>query len=191
MSDPYNLVMPQMMNSFKLVRSEKISGRGFTAAVAVAVIVMLAAGVPAMLKMIYSNGGTKLGDWPFSMWPRDGFAEVDVSLRNPESADNRLRLAIAAGAGIMLGLSWLQLNVVWWPISPIGYIMASSWAMDNILWGAAFAGWLIVAITKRFGSLPLYRRLRPAFIGLVIGNYVGGGVFGLLTTVMAYSRLTH
>jgi len=189
MSDPYNLVMPQMVNSFKLVRSEKMRGRAFTAVAAVAVIVMLAAGVPAMLKMIYSNGGTKLGDWPFSMWPRWGFGDVDVSLRAPEHADNWLRLALGVGACAMLGLSWLQLNVVWWPVSPIGYIMASSWAMDNILWGSALVGWLIVALTKRFGGLPLYRRLRPAFIGLVIGNCVGGGVFGLLTTIMAYNRL--
>ena len=44
----------------------------------------------------------------------------------------------------------------------------------------------IVSTAKRFGGLPLYRRLHPAFIGLVIGSYVGGGVFGLLTTIMAY-----
>jgi hypothetical protein len=186
MSDPYNLVMPQMMNGFKLIRRERINGRVFTAVAALAVVVMLAAGVPAMLKMIYSNGGTKLADWPFSSWPRGGMSDVDASLRNPEAPDNWLRLAVGVGGCVMLALSWFQLNVIWWPVSPIGYIMASSWAMDNILWGAALVGWLIVSTSKRFGGLPLYRRLHPAFIGLVIGSYVGGGVFGLLTTIMAY-----
>jgi hypothetical protein len=190
MSDPYNLVMPQMMNSFKLVRSEKIGGRAFTAAAALAVVVMLAIGIPAMLRMIYMNGGTKLSDWPFSMWPRWGFGDVDVSLRNPEPADNWLRVAVAVGACTMLGMSWLHLNMSWWPMSPIGYIMASSWAMDNVLWGAAFVGWLIVVLVKRFGGLSLYRRIRPVFLGLILGDYLGGAVFGLLTTIMAYERLT-
>jgi len=90
----------------------------------------------------------------------------------------------------MLGMSWLHLNMSWWPMSPIGYIMASSWAMDNVLWGAAFVGWLIVVLVKRFGGLSLYRRIRPVFLGLILGDYLGGAVFGLLTTIMAYERLT-
>jgi hypothetical protein len=191
MDDPYNLAMPQMMNSFKLVRREKMSGRAFTAAALLAVAVMLAVGVPAMLRMIYMNGGTKLDDWPFSSWPRQQFGAVDASLRLPEIPNNWHRLAIAVGSCIMLGLSWLQLNVVGWPVSPVGFIMASTWAMDNVLWSAALIGWLVVFLIKRLGGLLLYRRLRPAFLGLIIGDYLAGGFWSLLGTITAYLRLTH
>jgi hypothetical protein len=191
MDDPYNLAMPQMMNSFKLVRREKMSGRAFTAAALLAVTVMLAVGVPAMLRMIYMNGGTKLDDWPFSSWPRQQFGAVDASLRLPEVPNNWHRLAIAVGSCIMLGLSWLQLNVVGWPVSPVGFIMASTWAMDNVLWSAALIGWLVVFLIKRLGGLLLYRRLRPAFLGLIIGDYLAGGFWSLLGTITAYLRLAH
>jgi hypothetical protein len=137
------------------------------------------------------NGGTKLDDWPFSSWPRQQFGAVDASLRLPEIPNNWHRLAIAVGSCIMLGLSWLQLNVVGWPVSPVGFIMASTWAMDNVLWSAALIGWLVVFLIKRLGGLLLYRRLRPAFLGLIIGDYLAGGFWSLLGTITAYLRLTH
>jgi hypothetical protein len=177
------------MNSFKLLRMEKIDARRFSWLAALAIVLMLVVGVPAMLKMIYSQGGTKLQDWPFSMWPRWGFSEVQTSLRSPERPDNWLRLGYLAGGLIMLGLSWLHLNVASWPVSPLGYVIASTWATDNILWGAAFFGWLIVTIIKRYGGLPLYRRLRPSFLGLVIGSVLSGAFFGLLTTILDYKRV--
>jgi len=191
MDDPYNLPMPQMMNSFKLVRRERMNGRAFTTAALLAVTVVLAVGVPAMLRMIYMNGGTKLDNWPFSSWPMQQFGAVDASLRLPEIPNNWHRLAVVVGSCIMLGLSWLQFNVVGWPVSPIGFIMASTWAADNVLWANAFIGWLVVFLIKRFGGLLLYRRLRPAFLGLIIGDYLGGAAWSLLGTVTAYLRLAH
>ncbi len=189
MNDPYNLAMPQMMNSMKLLRTGRIRGRGFSVAALVAVVVMLAVGVPAMFIMIHHHGATKLGDWPFSMWGRWVFGEVDATLRIPEPADNWMRLGLVAGAGIMLGLSWLHLNMLWWPVSPVGFLIASSWVANSNLWSSALLGWIVVTSIKRYGGLPLYRSLRPAFIGLIIGNYLASGLFGLLNTIIDYRRM--
>jgi len=189
MNDPYNLAMPQMMNSFKLLRAGRIRGGPFTWAAAVGVVVMLAVGVPAMLTMIHTHGATKLDDWPFSMWGRWVFGEVDASLRLPEPPDNWLRLALALGGALMLGLSWLHMNTLWWPVSPVGFLVASSWVADSNMWSSAFIGWSVVALLKRYGGLPLYRRFRPAFLGLMLGNYLTGGLFGLLNTIVDYKRM--
>ncbi|MFB3880563.1 MAG: DUF6785 family protein [Armatimonadota bacterium] len=191
MADPYNLAMPHMMNSFKLLRSDRISGRAFTWVALLATVLMLAVGVPAMLKMIYRDGATKLGDWPFSMWPRWGFQEVDSTLRLPERPDNWLRLAMGIGAVAMLGMSWLHLNASWWPVSPVGFLIASSWSTNHNLWGEALLGWLIVVSIKRWGGLPLYRKARPAFLGCVIGSYLSNALFGLLTSLDMWRRLSH
>lgn len=189
MNDPYNLAMPQMMNSFKLIRTAGIRGKRFTYAAALAVALMLAAGVPAMLKMMYTHGAAKLGDWPFSSWGRWVFGEVDTSLKFPEPPDNWLRLALALGAGLMLGLSWLHMNMVWWPVSPVGFIIASSWCMDSNLWSCALIGWLVVTLIKRHGGLRLYRTLRPAFLGLIIGAYLSSALFGFANTIIDYRRI--
>jgi len=191
MSDPYNLAMPHMLNTFKLVRTERIKGRAFTWVTAVATVVMLAFGVPAMLKMIYAGGASQLGTWPFLDWPRWGFGEVEATLRAPERADNWLRLAMGVGALLMLGMSWLHLNTAWWPVSPVGFLIASSWSTNHNLWGEALLGWLVVANIKRWGGLPVYRRIRPAFLGCVIGSYLSEALFGLLTSLDMYWRLAH
>jgi hypothetical protein len=191
MSDPYNLAMPHMMNTFKLLRREKIRGRAFTWVTAVATILMLAFGVPAMLKMIYAGGASRLGEWPFMEWPRWGFQEIDSTLRAPERPDNWLRLAVGTGAVLMLGMSWLHLNAAWWPVSPVGFLIASSWSTNHNLWGEALLGWLVVANIKRWGGLPIYRRIRPAFLGCVIGSYLSEALFGFLTSLDMWRRLAH
>ncbi len=191
MSDPYNLGMPHMMNGFKLLRRERINGRTFTWVTALATVLMLSFGVPAMLKMIYSGGAAKLGDWPFMDWPRSGLQEIDATLRSPERPDNWLRLATGVGAVLMLGMSWLHLNAQWWPVSPVGFLIASSWSTNHNLWGEALLGWLVVVSIKRWGGLLLYRRMRPAFLGCVIGSYLSEALFGLLTLVDMWRRLAH
>ncbi|MFB3881083.1 MAG: DUF6785 family protein [Armatimonadota bacterium] len=191
MSDPYNLAMPHMMNSLKLVRRERVNGRTFTLLAALATLLVLVVGVPAMLRMIYPGGAAKLGDWPFMMWPRDGFEYIDGTLRTPERPDNSLRLAMGLGAAVMLGLSWLHLNAPWWPVSPIGFLIASTWPTNHYLWADAFLGWLVVVNVRRWGGLQLYRRLRPAFLGCVIGTYLSDAAFGLLRSVDIYRRLAH
>jgi hypothetical protein len=190
MDDPYNLAMPHMMNSFRLVRSEKINGRIFTWVALLATLIVLGVGVPAMLKMIYQQGATKLGDWPFSMWPRGGYQQIESSLRVPERAAPMLQVAVLIGAFFMLGLSWLHLHLVSWPVSPIGFLIASQWATNHILWGSALLGWILVVNIKRWGGLQLYRKLRPVFLGLIIGSYLSGALFGLITSIVMYRRLS-
>jgi len=188
MNDPSNLSMPAAMNSFKLAHRGRIRGASWTLALGVAAVGMLLVGVPAMLHMIHVEGMGGVGDWPFTSMGRWVFGEVEETMRLPERPDNVLRLAMLAGAGIMSGLLWCHANLFWWPVSPIGFIIASSWVANNQLWAGAFAAWLIATLVKRHGGLTLYRRLRPLFIGLAIGDFATPWVTGMLTTLIEYRR---
>jgi len=181
-----NKSMPAAMNSFKLAHRGRIRGSSWTLALGIAAVVMLAVGVPAMIHMIHVQGMGALGDWPFSSMGKWVFGEVDETMRLPERADNVLRLAMLLGAGVMSGLIWCHANLFWWPVSPIGFIIASSWVANNQLWAAALVAWVIATLVKRHGGLKLYRRLRPFFIGLVIGDFAVPWVTGMLTTIIEY-----
>lgn len=111
-------------------------------------------------------------------------------MRTPEAPDNSLRLALALGAAVMLGLVWLHGHMLWWPVSPIGFLMASSWEFDNNIWSNALIGWLLTTLIKRYGGLRLYRTFRPAFLGLVLGAFLSDGAFGMLNTVLDFKRIT-
>jgi hypothetical protein len=189
MQDPMNVAMPQMMNSFKLAESGRIGGRRWTFAAALAVVTVIVAGVAGLLIMLYHKGAGQLAEWPFFSWSSWAFGDLSSTLRNPLPPDNYLRAAVAVGALAIAGLVLLHTYTLWWPISPIGFLIASTYTEDYILWHSAFIAWLITSQLKRYGGLRLYRSFRPAFLGLILGDVLCGGFYGLLNTVIDYRKM--
>lgn len=183
MYDPMNLPMPQAMNSYKLLHSAKVRARAFPWIGLLAVAVILAVGLPAILKVIYSEGASTLARWPFTSYPSWAFGELAATFRSPEAPDNWLRVAMLAGAGIMGGLIWLHSRFLWWPVSPVGFLIASAYETNRSLWANLFIAWAVTTLIKRYGGLRLYRTLRPAFIGLVLGQFLTQGALAVVSSV--------
>ena len=79
----------------------------------------------------------------------------------------------------MTGLVICYHRVYWWPIHPIGYLTAYSSAM-RILWFSFFLGWLFNALCMRYGGVSLFKKLRYFFIGLIIGDFLMGGIWAII-----------
>ncbi|SFM72947.1 DUF6785 family protein [Thermodesulforhabdus norvegica] len=73
------------------------------------------------------------------------------------------------GAGVMMLVIAGYQRFIWWPLHPIGYLVAYSSAM-KILWFSFFLGWLFNVIVMRYGGLQLYHKARWFFIGLIWGD---------------------
>jgi len=189
MYDPRIVLMAQAMNGFKLLHSSHIGGRRFPTAATLAVIVMLAVGFPTMLWIIYRYGATTLPDWPLASPGRWVFGELDSSLRSPEAPDNWLRLALVLGAGCMAGLTVMHSRFLWWPVSPVGFLIASGWSTDQFVWLNALVGWIFSTAVRHFGGLRLYRTLRPLFLGLVLGSYATQGLLSLISAIFGVRPL--
>jgi hypothetical protein len=84
-----------------------------------------------------------------------------------------------AGAIIMMVLVVCYHRFYWWPIHPIGYLTAYSSAM-RILWFSFFAGWLFNALCMRYGGVALFKKLRFLFIGLIVGDFLMGGIWAVI-----------
>jgi len=93
-----------------------------------------------------------------------------MASRQPPSAE--VWSATIVGAGIGLFLLAMNRRFTWWRISPLGFVIASSENVSGQIWGGAFIGWLISSLVKRYGGMPVYRRLRPFFLGLILGDVV-------------------
>jgi len=184
MYDPMNLAMPQMMNSFKLLQAGRLRGRVWPWATALSISVMLVVGLVALLYVNHYHGGANR-TWLYD-YPQWTYGELEASLRDPEMPDNMLRAALLVGATFMLVLVWLNTTFVWWPLSPVGFIMASSWSGNWLMWGSVFVGWAVSVAIRRWGGFLLYRKARPAFLGLILGDYLTraglaalSGLFGI------------
>jgi hypothetical protein len=186
--EPDNLPMPQMMNSFKLLHAGRLRSAWFPLAAAIAMVLVLAVGAPALLRVVYQHGANSLGVWPFTSDSRWAFNEMDHSLRNPDPPDNWLRLAMVIGAVIMVGLTLLHTRFVWWPVSPVGFLIGSSWGTNYKLWTNALIAWSISSAIRRYGGLRLYRACRPAFLGLILGQYFSDGLLAILSAIFGMRR---
>lgn len=188
MYDPMNLAMPQMMNSFKLVHSGRLRGAPFTLAAALAIIAVTAFGLPALLHMLHQQGASALARWPFTSYPSWAFGELDSTLRVPELPDNWLRLALVTGASFTFLLVWLHTRFVWWPLSPVGFLIASSYETNRSMWVSVFIAWAVAAVVRRYGGLRLFRTLRPAFLGLVLGQFLTQGALAIISSVFGITQ---
>lgn len=97
-----------------------------------------------------------------------------------------------------LGRAWTQFGIgalmvtmlmvgralfVSWPFHPIGLLLMNAGPM-HAFWFSIFIGWVIKQTLMRYGGAALFRRAKPFFIGLIVGEMLiaGGWMFlGLAT----------
>jgi hypothetical protein len=186
--EPQSWAMNYMANSFKLMHRARIRARGFTWAVGIAMVGVLIACSVGVLWVSYHHGAVSLECWPIFAVPTCAFRELNNSLTSPESPDNWLRGALVVGGAFTAGLSWMSAHFVWWPFSPIGFVIASVYHTNRDIWSNAFLGWLLATLVRRFGGLRLYHSLRPAFIGLIFGHYLTDAGMAIFATVVLRAR---
>jgi hypothetical protein len=177
-----------MLNGFKLFHNLRMRARAFPWVVLISTVGVLIAGSLGVLYYAYRYGAVSMICWPITAVPTCAFREFDASLRSPENAGNWLRAAVFAGAGFTLLLTWLSSHFLWWPLSPIGFLIASVMHTNRGLWMNAIIGWLIATLIRRFGGLKLYRELRPAFLGIIFGHYLMDAGMALLAPLVLGAR---
>jgi len=188
MLEPQSWAMNYMVNSFKLMHRGRIRGRGFPLAVAVGMVGVLIACSVGVLYVGYRYGAVSLECWPLFAVPTCAFRELNSSFTTPENPNNLLRLALVVGGAFTAGLSWMSAHFVWWPFSPIGFVIASVYHTNRDIWSNALIGWLLATLIRRFGGLRLYHSLRPAFIGLIFGHYLTDAAMAIFATVVLRAR---
>jgi len=188
MLEPQNWAMNFMMNSFKLMHRGRIRARGLTWAVGIAMVGVLIACSAGVLYTAYRHSAVAMQCWPTTAVPTCAFRELTASIRSPQTPDNWLRLALLVGGGFTAGLSWLSTHYVWWPFSPIGFVIGSVMHTNRDIWANALLGWLLATLIRRFGGLRLYHSMRPAFVGLIFGHYLTDAAMALFATTVLGAR---
>ena len=73
-------------------------------------------------------------------------------------------------------LMWARQRLLWWPLHPIGYPIGAVWLMDQ-LWFSIAIAWLLKLVVMKYGGPSLFRRARPFFLGLIIGQFFIAGLW--------------
>jgi hypothetical protein len=130
----------------------------------------------AMLLVGYWGGNLSTVDPFWSSALMGGFdLPARGSLGNDPFADTHVYVCYAIGAIATAGLGLARLAWSWFPLHPIGILVAPTWA-TGMIWFSFFVGWLWKAGVMRYGGIRVYRLLRPVAMGLIAGEAVMVGV---------------
>ncbi|MFQ5810013.1 MAG: DUF6785 family protein [Armatimonadota bacterium] len=172
-------IMPCQLEALKIGHEAKIRGRDLAIGILVAIVITMVMGQVATLKVIYRQGGVTMNNWRFLDVPRTPFVRLAALLGNPKPTDWLSLSFVGIGGVIMSILTYLRIRFVWWPLHPIGFALAFTKRSVHWIWSPLLFAWLIKTSVIRYGGYKLYRTLLPFFLGLILGDFFIGGVFGI------------
>jgi len=176
MFDQRSSIMAQVIQSLKISDEAHIDRRRMYRALALATIIALPLGLAALLQAIYAAGGINLDPWLFLSAPRSNSIRIDTLITSAGGVEPNKLVGMAAGGAFCAAMIWLRQQFLWFPLHPIAYILGDGF-QGSLRWLPFLIGWALKTLVLRYGSVGLYRRLQPAALGLVLGEYSAGALW--------------
>lgn len=178
--DVQSVFMPSAANAAKLAEFGPRQGgaRSLAWAIWLATVVGFLATISFVLSLSYKYGAGNFRSWYFQAGAGAGGMAFDGVIRqinNPVHTDPDKLLYLGIGALVYSILIICQYRLPWWPLHPVGLTVAPLW-MTRLIAMSVFLAWAIKSVVLRYGGIGLYRSMRPFFIGLIAGFFVGVGV---------------
>ena len=82
----------------------------------------------------------------------------------------------AVGTALVGVLMVGRVMFVSWPLHPLGLVLMDSGPL-KAFWFSIFIGWAVKWLLLKYGGAGAFRRARPFFIGLLMGEVLAGGVW--------------
>ena len=179
----YEVLSGNALETFKISDAAAINKRRLAKATVGAFLMMVVLGLYAMLTGIYHYGwfglkGLQAG-WLGPQSVGDGGRIIWRLLYHPPHSDVNGLMAMAFGAVFAVALGVMRLRFWWWPLHPVGYMAGMSWGL-NWYWMPFFVGWACKTLVVRYAGLRLYRATVPLATGLIIGDLLNTGLWGLV-----------
>ena len=160
------------VEGWKMSSSLRAGAGHIGAAVAVGLLAGLACGFWSMLELVYDpgiftldrHGGARstarLGRYYNYLYYESGTRAAGPDL---------IRMgAVAMGFAFTAVLSFLRILFTQLPFHPAGFVYGTG--IGYLIWGSALTGWAVKVLIVRYGGAAQYRRLRPFFMGLILGD---------------------
>lgn len=171
-------LMPSLVHASRITE-ETAQRRRMLTAIAMALTLGVVVSFTAMLALSYRYGIRELGlDWA-SGSTLQTYESIVTLIETPPETSQWVRIFALVGAAVMVLLVIGYHRFYWWPLHPIGYLTCYSSAM-RILWFSFFVGWLCNALCMRYGGIALFKKVRYLFIGLIVGDFLMGGIWAIV-----------
>jgi hypothetical protein len=186
--DLRTMIMASAMNGQKLADAGGVRRRGLFWAMVVAILVGLCGSVWALIWMGYEYGGINLHWWFYNRLGQLVLDDAAHKIANPVGPG--VDMAVVAprylfalgGGGLMALLMYLRHRFLWWPVHYLGFPIGATYMVSST-WFSLLIGWSLKLLILKYGGVPLYRRLRPFFLGLILGQISCSGFWTLVDAI--------
>ncbi len=172
--------MPHQLEAFKMGKESGTNLRGTLFAV------MLAAGVGIFstfwitLHLSYQMGAAgKIHGWSSLGFGQEAFNKLSGWISSPSKPDVPAIQSMSLGFLITAGLTLLRMRTIGFPFHPLGFCLSGGWSMWW-MWPSLLIAWVVKVSILRYGGLKLYKAALPFFFGVILGDFLIGGIWALL-----------
>ena len=137
----------------------------------------LASAVIMTLNLAYTHGAVNL--WLLGGAGGHGWPYIGPTMTEMPGVDIRGWIFTGIGGVLEALLMWAQHRWFWWPLHPVGLAIGVGWLTGHI-WFCALITWLLKLSILHFWGGGMFRKLKPFFFGLILGEVFVGGVRGLI-----------
>ena len=171
-----NNLMPHQLEGFKLVDRSRTSTRWIWQLMLISTALGIVASAWRLLDASYRIGEQK-------QLVGSTFSRLQGWLYYAKSTDYISVGFMGLGFAFTVFLSFMGRRFLWWPFHPLGYaVTQGDWAI-KFLWFPLFLSWLAKRILLKHGGIRMYRQAVPFFLGLILGDFVIGGIWSIIGLV--------
>jgi len=171
--------VPHQLDALKLADLVKADKRRLVMAMVVAVAVGVVASFCIALFVWYRYGAAAKTDVWRAYMGQQAFMMLKSQLDTEVKPNVTGTAFVGVGFVVAVLLSLMRMRFVWWPFHPVGYAVANTHTMNQI-WLPFLIAWLAKVLILRYGGLRLYRTGLPFFLGLILGDFLAGGLWTLI-----------
>jgi len=179
--DLRGVLLSPLMDAQKIAGEVHVRQRSLLVPFVTAAIVAFVVACTVFLSLSYTYGHVSLYSYP------DNNSGNMYSMAAASIKGLTVPFDATAGGGLALGVcavaAMVRLRTLfpWFPLHPLAYAVAPTWAMI-VLWFPCFMAWLIKVPVMRYGGIQTYRKIRPFMLGMILGEFTAAMVWAVLST---------
>lgn len=173
-------IAPGQLEGFKMAYESGASPRRLGWAMLLAIGLGVLATYWAALALQYSQPPQPAGQVAHG-WGQ--WLEAAGRINNPTGPDFKGIAFFAGACGFTSFLFFMRHIMPWWPFHPAGYALSMAFGVEYF-WSCLLIASVLKWATLRFGGLRGYRQLLPLAFGIVIGEYLVGAMWSVVSINM-------
>ncbi|MBS3762849.1 MAG: hypothetical protein KGZ25_06045 [Planctomycetes bacterium] len=186
MFDLKTLLMPALMHGCKARDTvNDRSKKTLFAFIIAIVIVIIVSGGATMWGCYKLKGANNVHGWYYIDGPRGIAFNPLKSWIDPGKSPEPTGMAFMVGGALVAGvLIFMRRSFPWWPLHPLGYIMSQGYFESSRIAFSFFLGWFIKSMILRFAGGRWFKKLRPLFLGLILGEFGAAGLWLVIGLIL-------